>query len=448
MSGPLGAGEVIGEMVGPTRGGAPKRDIFIGKSAKTYDPIAEQRAIEMEKAGIDRDTIWRETGTGRIGGDWKQEISDVGAYLRQEPDFEKAIDQRKAQIAFINQRVKQLKEGAKEQPDLFPREFNRSVQELAATKKPLQEDIKGNFGLEWGKAGYLGSRARLAMEHPELFEAYPDLGQDVIVRRNQSLGADTRGRFRAEDNRVDIGSSLRGKPVEETSTALHELQHAVQELEGFPRGGNPDIARQALEQQFGREMQPLQNALYKRLEAGSKSSMASRAQYAQKLKDLQTKENIRPRELLNLSDWYQYGTRVADELQQRGLGWQMPREKGATRDRWIQEAVRTMQRMIEEKNPEMRGIERVMTPSQAKREMAKTSRTFRETQDEALKASKLQDKYSAMRGKTDFDLYQRLAGEAEARAVQKRMNMTPAERRQTPPWQSFDVPEQEFIYRR
>jgi hypothetical protein len=80
--------------------------------------------------------------------------------------------------------------------------------------------------------------------------------------------------------------------------------------------------------------------------------------------------------------------------------------------------------------------------------MAKTSRTFRETQDEALKASKLQDKYSAMRGKTDFDLYQRLAGEAEARAVQKRMSMTPAERRQTPPWQSYDVPEQEFIYRR
>jgi len=37
-------------------------------------------------------------------------------------------------------------------------------------------------------------------------------------------------------------------------------------------------------------------------------------------------------------------------------------------------------------------------------------------------------------------LYRRLAGEAEARAVQSRMNMTPAQRQATPPWQSYDVP--------
>lgn len=39
--------------------------------------------------------------------------------------------------------------------------------------------------------------------------------------------------------------------------------------------------------------------------------------------------------------------------------------------------------------------------------------------------------------------YRRLAGETEARAVEARMRMTAQERRQTPPWKSYDVPEEQ-----
>mgnify|MGYP000122446131 CR=1 FL=1 len=42
--------------------------------------------------------------------------------------------------------------------------------------------------------------------------------------------------------------------------------------------------------------------------------------------------------------------------------------------------------------------------------------------------------------------YRRLAGEAEARAVQKRINMTPEERRNTYPNDSYDVPINSLIY--
>jgi hypothetical protein len=48
---------------------------------------------------------------------------------------------------------------------------------------------------------------------------------------------------------------------------------------------------------------------------------------------------------------------------------------------------------------------------------------------------------------TKFDLYQRLAGEAEARAVEARMNMTPAQRRAMFPEESYDVPINELIIR-
>lgn len=45
-----------------------------------------------------------------------------------------------------------------------------------------------------------------------------------------------------------------------------------------------------------------------------------------------------------------------------------------------------------------------------------------------------------------FDKYQKLAGEAEARNVQTRLNMNEAERKALPPWETLDVPEDELIF--
>lgn len=48
---------------------------------------------------------------------------------------------------------------------------------------------------------------------------------------------------------------------------------------------------------------------------------------------------------------------------------------------------------------------------------------------------------------TGLGAYKRLAGEAEARAVQHRMHMTPAQRRATFPFDSYDVPPDQLIIR-
>jgi Mlc titration factor MtfA (ptsG expression regulator) len=57
----------------------------------------------------------------------------------------------------------------------------------------------------------------------------------------------------------------------------------------------------------------------------------------------------------------------------------------------------------------------------------------------------LRKKYKS--AKTPEQAYNNLAGEAEARAVQSRMNMTPAQRRATFPEESYDVPMNELIVR-
>jgi len=58
------------------------------------------------------------------------------------------------------------------------------------------------------------------------------------------------------------------------------------------------------------------------------------------------------------------------------------------------------------------------------------------------------DKSMARLRMSPFEQYQRLAGEAEARNVQSRLNMNIDERRSKPPWQTLDVPESELIVRR
>lgn len=47
----------------------------------------------------------------------------------------------------------------------------------------------------------------------------------------------------------------------------------------------------------------------------------------------------------------------------------------------------------------------------------------------------------------EMDLYKRLAGEAEARNVQTRMDFTPQQRQAQPPWETLDVPENELLVR-
>jgi hypothetical protein len=66
-----------------------------------------------------------------------------------------------------------------------------------------------------------------------------------------------------------------------------------------------------------------------------------------------------------------------------------------------------------------------------------------DTTDEALAFLKKQDEM-----RTPYSQYKRTAGEVEARNVQTRMNMTPAERRAKAPWETQDVPDELQIVRR
>lgn len=207
-----------------------RSQIFIGQKAKTWNSDKAAKAVEMEKAGAAPEEIWKATGTFRgPDGVLRQEIPDHKARLRPYSEMLDQGDKLKARNAEIKQQIAE----SKAYPDLFPKE-------LAAAQKGLRAEAKANKGLLDDVHGPLanpqtfGNRAGVAYDHPELFEAYPEL-RDIIVRQGVDLGPNVQGRMAG--GQLDM--SRIGMAAEPNKTMAHEMQHAVQDIEGFSKGGAP-----------------------------------------------------------------------------------------------------------------------------------------------------------------------------------------------------------------
>lgn len=70
------------------------------------------------------------------------------------------------------------------------------------------------------------------LAHKELFEAYPEL-KSVKVREAPSLG--NGASYDQQLNLIQIGSQV----LNDKGILMHEVQHAIQSIEGFAKGGTP-----------------------------------------------------------------------------------------------------------------------------------------------------------------------------------------------------------------
>jgi hypothetical protein len=306
------AGERYAERVVPQimeRGGMPaqllsdlgqgtRRQIFIGKTSKSWNQAAEEQALKMEKAGEKPEDIWMATGTFRgPEGKLRQEISDTGAKLtlgQGKPDAYGAIEAK---------------------------------------------TFEG------------------ALEHPRLQKAYPELNEVKFQHwpKEEYQGAS----FDPADNVITMGQ----KAMEpERGVALHELQHAIQQKEGFAKGGS----------------------------ASEFQNMQSSAIPFQVVNDAML---------------------IAENAKKAG------------------------QSVVEF--------------------LAKPPRFIRSMSDDAKQLAMSRSDLNSLQKEFEYsrqafnpeDSYQRLAGEAEARAVQARRQMSPEELRATYPYQSYDVPLNQLIVR-
>jgi hypothetical protein len=156
--------------------------IMAGVGAKTADMAALSKAQKLSDAGADPAVIWQQTGWGKgPDGKWRFEIDDSGSALKL--GYAGSDNMRESLI------------------DAYKK--TGSLQRLP--------DVLG---------------------HKSATNAYPDLNSiHVVPGKGGGAG------FFPEENRLSLGEIGAGNARE---AMLHEMQHAVQDAEGFAKGGSPE----------------------------------------------------------------------------------------------------------------------------------------------------------------------------------------------------------------
>ncbi len=87
------------------------------------------------------------------------------------------------------------------------------------------------------------------IHHDELFKAYPHL-RELKVAIDPDLPKGLLGKYEPDIGKITIGGNVdqKGLTTQQQKTLLHEIQHNIQEKEGFAQGTNPEYAYEAVKQ--------------------------------------------------------------------------------------------------------------------------------------------------------------------------------------------------------
>ena len=264
---------------------------------------------------------------------------------------------------------------------------------------------------------WTGGKLGKYVDAPDLFKAYPQL-KDVRLDTDEIVNdMPDNGAYDPNTNTITIHAT----EVKFLNSILnHEIQHAIQYIEGFAKGGSPesvrsqiqeiidneqdasDYAKQQLKRYATLQMQAARLDAYKTFVKSDQQYFKDKAQeyYWDAMNELDNDENSK---LVN-----EYpDDKTAKEIAESGYH--------------VDEAIKELKRLGEK----------------YKKEIPKGN------MDALEKVNKLT---SALKDKSDYKLYQSLAGEVEARNVQKRMSMTDEERRNSLASETEDVAREDQIF--
>jgi len=429
---------------------------FIGKNARNWDAQAAKLAEEKLNAGADPAEVWREHLIGRMPDKTLfSEISDSKFRLNNSNDYNAMIaDKRKAMAENIAQQkeFESLKNAESPQLDLYPKEFKKAINEkinnLRNDRNYIRDELSGDLGLEHGLGSFEGQRVRNAFQHSDLINAYPELTNDSIIKQNRMLGSGVRGQLSGTN--IDLSNNLLDYPDEAASTALHEFQHAIQNHEGWGKGSNPLTSQSDYYNFLGKKFKDIDgsNILSKFNELSGKSEPYYR------IKQIQDLQNIsQPRQLFNSSDYYKYSRELKDLLgAPPKYGSKLP---------WAQDAGNIIANKIKDELTwngkdllESIGNDRDFAKKMIRSIEGKQNRIGYDKYSDAYKTSqemqRTDPRFKDLPNEEKMKLYQRSAGEAQARATQDRLDMDMAQRRENYPLAGgklSDIPLEGLIYK-
>ena len=229
-----------GDVIPPSkRFNSRKSDIrfmFAGEKGAAKADKAEEQTIrmdnldvakQMEEAKKDAKAIKLATGWERgADGKWRYEMPDIKQidmvgnlqYIKNHPDYARYVELvgKKNRHDFG---LSTLDLTEKEQKDLS--KLSKKYDDFAGRK------MDNNYSL------------RAFVDAPELFEAYHELA-DVKLNFVDDENDDAGGWFTPSDNAITINKDKIVLHGDYKSILAHEIQHIIQYIEGFAKGGTPE----------------------------------------------------------------------------------------------------------------------------------------------------------------------------------------------------------------
>lgn len=269
-----------------------------------------------------------------------------------------------------------------------------------------------------------GGKLAYVIDAPELFEAYPQL-KDVRIDTDAIMNdMPSNGNYNAKTNTITIHAD---ELKYMNSILNHEIQHAIQFIEGFATGGNEDSVRSRIEDR----MQNIEDAA--NVAAGTLDEYRNISTRLVRL-ELARKWKKNPNSFLKSSAMFSapgYGP-FTPKKEAIEIGQQLA-------DTWIDDA----KRFVDSRS------ERLLAGEDKMDEAKVLAKWKNEWHNKYVDLKGFKEEFDqldkAIKDLSDYQLYHALAGEVESRNVQNRLGMTDEERRNSLAEETEDVNRDEQI---
>ena len=269
-----------------------------------------------------------------------------------------------------------------------------------------------------------GGKLSNVIDAPGLFEAYPQL-KDVRIDTDAIMNdMPSNGEYNPKTNTITIHAD---ELKYMNSILNHEIQHAIQFIEGFATGGNEDSVRSRIENR----MQNIEDAA--NVAAGTLDEYRNISTRLVRL-ELARKWKKNPNSFLKSSAMFSapgYGP-FTPKKEAIEIGQQLA-------DTWIDDAKRFVDSRSERLLAGEDKMDEAKVLAKWKNEWHNKYVDWKDFKEEFDQLDK------AIKDLSDYQLYHALAGEVESRNVQNRLGMTDEERRNSLAEETEDVNRDEQI---
>ena len=196
--------------------------------------------------GMDADEVRQETGWFQ-GADenWRFELNDSDAAFVDAPSLDSYLAGKAPRKAKLNKQdqkqlnILKIAETVAKKEMLADPVADRDTDKWSALYdkwSELSDKVRALENKAQGKFTELGE----VIEHEQLFAAYPDM-KAIKVQLAIDESSETNGSYDRENNKIVMTAPNKQELM---GGVLHEIQHAIQKVEAFARGGTPEHSAQ------------------------------------------------------------------------------------------------------------------------------------------------------------------------------------------------------------